>query len=197
MTMLVLINYKDGVILAADKRAVWKNGSEVSHVVSDEVDKIYTWNGGYITGCGYAPLLENVKNFASSNNIQNVSEIIEYLKMVIESNTIHEKWINSTKFALIYRTSDNFRATTISANNYESRVLGDGAVTIIIEGVDTNNYKAKLEEAILQGNFEIGNVINILSDLFQYASNKSNTVSSIFDISLINIEGRGIRKIEN
>ncbi len=50
MTMLVLINYKDGIILAADKRAVWKNGSEVSHVVSDEVDKIYTWKGGYIAG---------------------------------------------------------------------------------------------------------------------------------------------------
>lgn len=195
--MLVLINYKDGVILAADKRAVWKNGSEVSHVVSDEVDKIYTWNGGYIAGSGYAPLLENVKDFTAKNTINSADEIADYLRLVIQNSVIHKQWINTSNFALIYGTISGFRAVTLSAKNYEMRALEECSVLIMADGVDTGVFKIRLEEGIKGQSFSVHDVVDILRELFKYVSSKTNTVSSAFDFSMINANTMGVIKIEN
>jgi hypothetical protein len=196
MTMLVLINYKDGVILAADKRAVWKSGSEVSHVISDEVDKIYTWNGGYIAGSGYAPLLENVKDFAAKNTINSADEIADYLRLVIQNSSIHQQWINTSNFALIYGTSSGFRAVTLSAKNYEMRALEEDGVSIMIGKIDTSLFEEQLKSEIKNPNPNIHNVIDILKKLFKHVSSLDITVSCDFDFSIINSNGMAMGKID-
>lgn len=197
MTMLVLIKYKDGVILAADKRAVWKNGGEVSHVVSDKVDKIYRWNGGYIAGSGYVPLLENIKNFASANTINSADEIADRLKLVIQNGLIHQQWINTTNFALIYGTLSDFRAVILSAKNYEMNALEEDEVLIMVDGIDTNTFKEQLKNEIKSQGVNIHNVIDILKKLFKYISLKDITVSSEFDFSIIDLDGMALGNIQN
>lgn len=49
MTMLVLLNHKNNVILAADKREVFFHDEINFDVLSDNVTKIVDWKGGYIT----------------------------------------------------------------------------------------------------------------------------------------------------
>jgi hypothetical protein len=60
--MLVGIHAGDSVWLAADKRAVYKEGNTVVSVVSDDVDKLVEWSGGYITGNGYVDLIDKLKS---------------------------------------------------------------------------------------------------------------------------------------
>ena len=61
MTMIIGVNLGEYVIIAADCREAFMCDGEVISIISDEVDKFVKWNGGIITGCGYVPLLADLK----------------------------------------------------------------------------------------------------------------------------------------
>jgi hypothetical protein len=75
--MLVGIHAGDSVWLAADKRAVYKEGDKIVSVISDEVVKLVEWSGGYITGNGYVDLIDKLKKKISSTSVSSTTQILE------------------------------------------------------------------------------------------------------------------------
>ena len=196
--MFVLIKHKNNLIIAADKRVVWKSTTgEIHQILSDDFDKITKWSGGFITGCGYAPLLEEVKEFAGSNDIGSIHEISQFLRSKIINSNLDEYWVSTTKFAAIYESNMGYRAVFFEANQDGVRAINDNSCLIIVNGVDTSFYKNKIESLLHADDLSLSNIITILNDLFSWVSVESQSVSSGYDMAIINNDGRMIRKLNS
>lgn len=191
MTMLVLIQHKDFVLLAADKRAVYIKNGRVESVVSDDVDKIANWKGGFISGCGYAPWLNEVKNFSGRDNMDNIHAVSEYLKNMAESSTCHDYWVSQTKIVAIYKIINGFRAVYSEAEQSGVRALSENQCLIIVKDVETSFFKDRIEKLLSEKNTVYEDIIQTLSELFHWVSTQTNTVSRQFDLALINEEVAG------
>jgi len=198
MTMLVLINHKDNLILAADKRVVWKSTTgEILQVLSDDVGKITKWPGGFISGCGFAPLLEEVKEFASGDDVGSIHEISHFLRSKVTSSSLDEYWISTTKFVAIYESNMGYRAVFFDANQDGVRAINDNSCLIIVNGVDTSFYKNRIELLLSVNDLSISDITTVLSDLFSDVSSRNQGVSSGYDMAIINNDGRVVRKFNS
>lgn len=103
MTMLIGIHAGDSVWLAADKRAVYKEGDEVISVVSDEIVKLVEWSGGYITGHGYVDLIDKLKEKISSTNVNSTTQILEMTNYLSdELKGLPSSYINQTRWVITF-----------------------------------------------------------------------------------------------
>lgn len=186
MTMLVLIQHKDFVLLAADKRAVYVNNGRVESVISDDVDKIANWKGGFISGCGYAPWLDKVKDFAGQDDIDNIHVVSEYLRNMAENPACHDYWVSQTKIVAIYKIINGFRAVYSEANRGGVRALSENQCLIIVKDVETSLFKDQIEKLLNEKDISYKDIIQTLSKLFHWVSTQTNTVSRQFDLALIN-----------
>ncbi|ENX58149.1 MULTISPECIES: hypothetical protein [Acinetobacter] len=192
MTMCVLIRNAGSLVMAADNRSVYMQNGKVIQVISDEVKKVIEWNGGYISGCGSADILEDVKSFAAINPITDVYQIVEYLEKYKASKKIDDYWIDTTHLTAIYLTDVGERAIYISAKNVQPRALDDSSVLILVKDVDTEKFKELIMAEFHENGFNIENVIEILKELFVFVSKRNETVSSSFDFAFQNHEMRGL-----
>jgi hypothetical protein len=202
MTMLIGIHTGDSVWLAADKRAVYKEGNKVISIVSDNVDKLVSWSGGYITGNGYVDLIDILKNKIRSTNITSTSQIIE---MVSDLNneldnipgdfTKQTRWVISLcsgteevvtpKIGYIEPFSDNVNMLTEGSclvwNNMPEHVL-------LALQVETEKHVRRIDsfdtfsDAVTHYN-------GLFQQLFKLGSSHDETVSKEFEFSVVLSDG--------
>lgn len=82
------------------------------------------------------------------------------------------------------------------AFGFDGRVSSED-VAIIMEETNIDFFKDQLKAEITRDSFNIHNVIEILKNLFKHASSKNISISSGFDFSIINSDGKALGNIEN
>lgn len=195
MTMLVLLSHKNNVILAADKREVFFHDEINFDVLSDNVTKIVDWKGGYITGSGYVPLLEKIKNIASLPNTWSYDDIVYELQNELTRGNYHPHWIKTTTFAAIFQTSSGFRAVYTQAQDIKAFCIPEGSCLILVNKVETSSFKQNFNSLLSKDVIDIKEIIDSLEELFNYASRCNGTVSSEFDFAIINGSGKAFTTI--
>ncbi|WP_202741471.1 hypothetical protein [Acinetobacter sp. 'aerobic (ED)'] len=195
MTMLVLLSHKDNVILAADKREVFFHDEIRFDVISDEVNKILSWNGGYISGCGYVPLLDKIKSIAIDSKTWTYDHILTALQDEIRNGNYHPHWINTTTFTSIFQTRTGYKAVYTQAQDIKAFCIEEGGCLILVNNVDTSSFKQALNELLSFSDIDLGKIIEILKELFRYASRSNGTVSAEFDLAIINNGGKGLASV--
>ncbi|RYL23844.1 hypothetical protein [Acinetobacter baumannii] len=190
MTMLVIINHEENAILAADKRSTYFHDENTFEVISDSENKIVDWNGGYITGTGYVPLLTSIKNAAASDNVWTYGEIEDALKNTLNTNVFHQHWINTTNFASIYLTSKGTMAVLTQAKNCRTSIVDKNTCTILVKDVDVSSYEDEINTLLQKKSIDFLALRDCLIELFEYVSKHNATVSKAFDFAIVNNEGR-------
>lgn len=187
MTMLVFINYGGGIIFTSDKRAVRKdeNGKLIEFVSDDEI-KTLRCQSGWISGCGYVPFLESVKNYSINGNVETTNDLVNYFHLQLKQQGLNQYWANTSKVAFLYKTDQAIRAGLISNCNDKMIMISDNTAKILVDGVDIDSFKIRLEDEIKKHNFELSNLLVILKELHVYVSEKNQTVSSNFDVIIYN-----------
>lgn len=105
--MIVGINLGNYIIVAADKRQVMKVGDVIVGIVSDNVEKLIEWNGGIITGNGYVPLLDDLKNWLSKTKINSTTEVLEFANdAVLSLPSSQSEWRKQTNWMFSYITKN-------------------------------------------------------------------------------------------
>ncbi|MDC4469560.1 hypothetical protein OHV38_13560 [Acinetobacter baumannii] len=187
MTMIVFINYGGGIIFTSDKRIVRKDeNGNIIEVVSDKETKTLRCRSGWISGCGYVPFLENVKDFGVNGNIETTNDLVNYFHLESKRQGLNEYWANTSKIAFLYKTDQAIRAGLISNCNDKMIMICDKSVMILVNDVDIDSFKTRLEDEIITPNFELSNLLVILKELHVYVSERNHSVSSNFDVVIYN-----------
>lgn len=188
------MNIDEFVLIASDRREVLmaRNG-EVDHVISDSVNKIISWDGGFISGNGYVCILEKLKLFLAKTSISNTDEI------KIAATTISQQhppelsqWKEVTNWIITYRTEINkeniSRIGIIKSNKPEELHLLKNMKSIVwakIPDIDkkteelNNKLKSINEFSAVENSIEYH--ISLLKDIFNYGAKHDRTVCSSFD----------------
>lgn len=197
MTMCVLIRYRNTLIMAADKRSIWINELGEKTVISDNVNKIVPWRGGYITGSGSVEILDIVKSYVAENDISSVHDIEDFLTTTVRNGKFHDYWIKTTNIVAIYLSSGGVRAVIISAKDLKTFSLNDATVVILVPDTTVDDFKNKIEGKLKSNQFELFDIISDLKALFKIVSIENISVSSSFDLAVIDHNGMGLIHIEN
>lgn len=197
MTMCVLIRYRNSLIMAVDNRSIWINELGEKTVISDNVNKIVPWSGGYITGSGSVEILDIVKSHVAENDISSVHHIEDFLKTTVTNGKFHDYWIKTTNIAAIYLSSGGMRAVIISAKDFKTFSLNDASIVILVPDTTVDDFKEKIEGKLKNNQFELFDIISDLKALFKIVSIENMSVSSSFDLAVIDDNGMGLIHIEN
>jgi|GEM_PF-1218163 len=193
MTMIVGINLGGYIIIAADRREVFMEDGKVTSIISDEIDKFVKWNGGIITGCGYVPLLRDLKSYLETTEITNTDQIVALTKQAISDLPPHAtSWIKQTHWMFNYiagtESGTQCRLGYIkSIKPDEINILNEMTATIWAKLPDidiqmeklNSSLKPLLSENEFKDNFDYH--LNLLNKLFSYAATVDQTVSSSFN----------------
>lgn len=147
MTMLLAVNFGDYGIMASDKSAMDNNGI----MVSNKENKMIKTQIGYITGTGFVPLLDNVKNKLKEKEISSTANIVNLIneeKKIIESNIFYKiilpdlsKVLDKTGFLFSYETKVGLKIGL----QYPDWIIGQGGS----ESESINNYLSYEKECFV------------------------------------------------
>ncbi|WP_415721710.1 hypothetical protein [Photobacterium ganghwense] len=193
MTMIVGIHLGDYVIIAADRREVFIDGGKVSSVISDEVDKFVKWNGGIITGCGYVPLLSELKKHLKHTEITSTNQIVALTKRVVSDLPINASiWRQQTHWMFSYISGSEVgpqcRLGYIRSEVpdeihllYTMRATIWAKLPDIEQRIDTLNAALKPLSRTYDFEENVAYHLGLLKELFLYASTVDETVSKDFN----------------
>ncbi|WP_159817932.1 hypothetical protein [Colwellia sp. 20A7] len=193
MTMIIGINLDEYIIVAADRREVCMQDGKVASITSDEINKFVKWNGGIITGCGYVPLLSDLKSYLKTTEITNTNQIVALTKQSVSSLPSYANaWKNQTHWMFSYLApgdeSNECRLGYIkSGSPDEVRMLYPMTSTIwaklpdIEQRLNYLNESLKPLSASNEFNDNLQYHLGLIDDLFAYASTVDQTVSREFD----------------
>ena len=193
MTMIVGIHLEEYIIVASDCREVTILNGEIISVTSDEVDKFVKWNGGIITGCGYVPLLADLKSYLRATEINTTDQIVALTKQAVSDLPPHASaWKKQTHWMFNYlagtEQGSQCRLGYIkSTAPDEVHMLHPMSATIWAKLPDIDEQMEKLNGSLkalnsineFKENFEYH--INLLNELFSYASTVDQSVSKSFN----------------
>lgn len=201
MTMIVGINLGEYVIVAADRREVFIENGQVASIISDDIDKLVKWNGGVITGCGYVPLLSDLKNYLKRSEIINTDQIVALTKQVVFDLPVHASiWKQQTHWMFTYVT-DSYSGSQCRLGYIKSgapedvHMLHTMKATIWAKLPDIEQRLEALNNALkplsspeeFEANFAYHS--GLLKELFSYASAVDETVSENFNFYIQTREG--------
>lgn len=193
MTMIVGINLGEYIIVAADRREVLMEDGKVISIISDQINKFVEWNGGIITGCGYVPLLRDLKSYLQTTEITNTNQIIALTKQAVSDLPLHDaSWKKQTHwmFNYIAETENGFQCRLgyiKSTAPDEVHMLNTMTATIWAKLPDIDAQIKKLNTSLkpllsqnkFKDNFDYH--LNLLEKLFSYAATVDQTVSTDFN----------------
>lgn len=208
MTLIIGINLKDYLILAADRREVCLVNGDVAEIRSDNVNKIIDWKQGYITGSGYVPILSKLKETLNSTSVAHTSEILDLA--VSSSNDVFNinvpfqvknYWMCRTRWYLSYLTYDDndnnvLRLAIVESDRIEGLRLVhemDIVFSNLFDGSDalrdeiSSRLKPLSEFDDLQDSIDYH--VNLLPKIFLRASENLESVSRDYDVAIHLISG--------
>jgi len=202
MTMLVGIHAGDSVWLAADKRAVYKEGNTVVSVVSDDVDKLVEWSGGYITGNGYVDLIDKLKSKISSTNINSTTQIMEMTNTLSnELNDIPLEFTKQTRWVITLCSGTGEVVTPkigyIEPFSANVNLLPEGKCLVWLNISDDAllMFKSEIEKNIrrvdsfITTSEAVSHYKSLFQQLFKLGSSYDETVSECFEYSVLLSDG--------
>ena len=191
--MIVGVNLGEYVIVAADHREVFIENGQVTSIISDDVDKFVKWNGGVITGCGYVPLLSDLKTYLKHTEITNTDQIVALTKQAVSDLPVHASiWKQQTHWMFTYIAGSDAgpqcRLGYIKSDAPEEvHMLHPMKATIWAKLPDIEQRLEALNNALkplfspeeFEANFAYHR--GLLEELFSYASAVDETVSENFN----------------
>jgi len=158
------------------------------------------WNGGYITGCGYVDLLQQLKQKVASTNIHSTTEILEMVKDIDETSSLPFDAKRETHWMFTYQTiiddKETFRVAIVDpSDNMEYRVLNKLTCTIWLDSDAAEKLISQVTSHIRPiSDFEnrdqaVQYYYDIMGQLFGIGSNESASVSNNFDMVVGYVDG--------
>jgi hypothetical protein len=193
MTMIVGINLDEYILVAADRREVCMQDGKVASITSDEINKFVKWNGGIITGCGYVPLLSDLKSYLKTTEITNTNQIVELTKQSVSNLPSYANaWKSQTHWMFSYLAGGEDRnecrlGYINSGSPDEVCMLSPMNSTIwaklpdIKQRSDSLNNSLKPLSTSNNFNENLHYHLSLIDDLYSYASTVDETVSREFD----------------
>ncbi len=200
MTIAIGINLGFYAILAADTRTTY-------HLVNmpfydDNSSKVQKTTMGLITGAGFCPLLDGVKNRLANEQIISTDSVLAIIKEERE-NTLQtcqtysqiESWIEQTGWIFSYMTLQNDQLIlrvsifhpSISKEMYATYEVGQPAIIFpleldrekvdaiynpVIQEIEVPDNTSELQSSIAQNSRIIAALINVLQPLCPSISNR-------------------------
>lgn len=207
MTMIVGIHLGEYIIVAADKREVTMFNNIVVDINSDNVEKLIEWNGGIITGNGYVPLLNELKDHIAANEISDTSIILDYANTTVANLPLNQAgWKKQTNWMFSYITQLDNRLVTRLSFVTSSEINGTHMLmpmssTIWAKLPDLNerikelNNQLKPLKSWNEFHSNLSYHVSKLEILFKYASTVDQTISR--DFSYFVQSHHGFRKLFN
>lgn len=211
MTALIAINLGDIAIIAADKKEVFILGETVIPIHED-ADKIVDTRIGLMTGSGYVPLLQEVKDQVSSASIHHTDQIISHIHRAQQKVKDADSFSDQQKAQILTTTGWLFTYQTISDGRTALRValyhpsLSTSHLSIIdrhqtkivfppdLDGDQVAYYTELIAtrfNPIGQGSVQevISNNVSLILTIFSQLSQVSQSVSEAADIGLVTSSG--------
>lgn len=191
--MIVAIDAGDAIIVASDRREVFKANGKIVRIENDSTNKFVEWNGGYITGCGYVALLNELKTRMAKENIERTDDILKIMQDIELSCDFPDEMVQETHWLFTYITEidqcPEFRIAMIDPHQTaDFRVLNNRNCTIWLNSDKVESLINQVNQQIMSfSDFDniqnaVGYYIEMLTQLFTIGASESQSVSTSFDV---------------